>query len=287
MKKIVYILFVSIMILTGCSEEYALNDNEQGLDVIELPGYVAFNAPGATISIDDITTDENGDDVELNVEVQGGSLSDITVNYATSGTAVFGVDYDITGGSGTGGSFVIPHRQSPAPEDGDFVDNEDLVVDLLTDGVIDGTKTLVITLVSASNADGEEFAVGRGGTDLLKTANITINDYCVLTPVDIVGDWILDMEDSFGDGWNGASVDFEIDGVKTNYDLDSYDLDGGFTGQATITVPAGAQTLLFFFNSGDFDEEITFTITAPTGSVVGSYGPSPATGEFTVDACAL
>ena len=60
--------------------------------------------------------------------------------------------------------------------DFDFVN---LGVQALTDGVADGDKTLVITLVSAVNADGKEFSVGRGaegGTIYLRTATINIED---------------------------------------------------------------------------------------------------------------
>ncbi|MCB0584793.1 MAG: hypothetical protein KDD06_05625, partial [Phaeodactylibacter sp.] len=53
--------------------------------------------------------------------------------------------------------------------------NADLEIELLTDDVQDGTKTLTITLVSASNDEGA-LAVGRGGTDYLKTATIVIED---------------------------------------------------------------------------------------------------------------
>ena len=36
----------------------------------------------------------------------------------------------------------------------------------------------------------------------------------------------------------------------------------------------------FAFNSGAWDSEITFTILDPTGTTLGSFGPSPATGSF-------
>lgn len=282
MKKIIYLLFASVLIFTGCEEEFELNDNEQELNVELLPGYVAFSAPGANISIDDITTNESGADLELNVEVPTGTLSDVTVNFVFGGTAVYGEDFTVAGGSSAGGSIVIEHTQSADTDDFTFADNADIIVDLLTDDVVDGTKTLDVILESASGG----LAVGRGGTDLLKTTSIIINDVdCVLDGTNIVGDWILDMQDDFGDGWNGASVTFEIDGVGTDYALDDYCLDACMTGFVTITVPAGAQTLKFFYNSGAWDSEVTFQIIAPSGNTVGSYGLSPAIGEFEVDAC--
>ena len=38
------------------------------------------------------------------------------------------------------------------------------------------------------------------------------------------GDYVIDMHDSYGDGWNGASVSVEIDGVTTHYTLDNWSL---------------------------------------------------------------
>jgi len=270
------------LILTGCIDDYTLEDNE--LSVSELPAYVAYSAPGANISIDDIETNEVGDDIELNVEVPGGTVSDVTVNFTFGGTAVYGVDFAVDGGSAAGGSIVIEHRQSTDPNDFNFADNGDIVVEILTDDVVDGTKTLEVILASASNAEGA-LAVGRGGTDILKTTFITILDFCELSPAAMAGDWVLDMQDSFGDGWNGASVTFEVDGVETDYVLDDFSTDGA-TGTVTITVPVGSQTLRFFYNSGAFDEEVTFQITAPNGVEVGSFGTDPPIGELTIDACA-
>lgn len=104
---------------------------------------------------------------------------------------------------------------------------------------------------------------------------------CALTPDNIVGTWTLDMVDSYGDGWNGASITVEIDGVGTDYTI------AGASGSHTVTVPAGSQTLAFFFNSGDWDSEVTFQISGPNGAVVASDGPSPAIGEIPLDACVL
>ncbi|MBT8387566.1 MAG: hypothetical protein KJO12_09170 [Ignavibacteria bacterium] len=278
MKKIAYILFTAVILLTACTEDYVLEDRELSVD--ELPAYVAFSAPGANISVDPIETNEDGGTVALNVEVPGGTVSDVTVNFTFGGTAVYGVDFEVPNGSSAGGSIVIPHVQTTDPADLVF-DNANIEVTLLKDNVVDGTKTLEVILSSASNANGE-LAVGRGGTDLLKTQTITILDFCELTPATIEGTWGLEMQDSFGDGWNGASVTFEIDGIGIDYTILA-----GSSGSASIIVPPGAQTLRFFYNSGAFDEEVTFQILSPNGNEVGSFGPNPPIGELTIDACAL
>jgi hypothetical protein len=170
MKNIIYIL--SAVLFINCTEEYDLTN--RGLNVEELPGYVAFNADGANINLPDVETDENGEDVELNIEIPTGNLSNITVVYNLSGTAVFDTDYTIKGASSSGGQITIEHRQSTDPEDAE-ADNADLVIELLQDNITDGEKIITVTLISASNEEGE-ISIGRGGTSLLTTANVIISD---------------------------------------------------------------------------------------------------------------
>lgn len=173
MKKLIYILFASVLILTGCSDEFELNDNDQDLNVQLLDGkYVAFSASGANTTINPVDLNE-GESTTLNVEIPTGTVSDVTVNFTFGGTAVYGTDFTVPGGSSAGGNVVI----TPAPGDDptDVIDNADFTVSFLTDDTQDGNKTLVITLTSASNAEGE-INVGRGGTDFLKSQTINIAD---------------------------------------------------------------------------------------------------------------
>ncbi|WP_242202443.1 hypothetical protein [Aestuariivivens insulae] len=174
MKKLTYILFASVIILTGCSEDFELNDNDQNLNVQLLAGkYVAFTADGANVTIPDIDAEEGETGIELNVEVPTGSTSNVIVNFTFGGSAVFGTDFTVANATSSGGSVTIV--PDPGDDPADLIDNVDIVVDLLTDNNQDGDKVLEVILSSASNADGSVL-VGRGGTDLLKTAVINISD---------------------------------------------------------------------------------------------------------------
>ncbi len=87
--------------------------------------------------------------------------------------------------------------------------------------------------------------------------------------------YTIDMQDSWGDGWNGASVDVSVNGtVVANWGLAT-----GSAGSDSISTING-DLLDFSFNSGSYDNEVTFQITDPTGAVLGSYGPNPTTGSF-------
>lgn len=164
------------MMLTGCSEDFEINDNEQGLNGELLSGkYVAFAAPGATVTADPVDVEEgssSGDDIV--VEIPTGSVSDVTVNFIFSGTAVFGTDFTVPGATSAGGSVVIQHDPD-APDATNVFDHADIIVNALSDAVADGDKTLIITLTSASSADGD-ILVGRGGTDILRSQTVNITD---------------------------------------------------------------------------------------------------------------
>ncbi|MEP1985582.1 MAG: hypothetical protein ABJJ07_18075, partial [Maribacter dokdonensis] len=101
-----------------------------------------------------------------------------------------------------------------------------------------------------------------------------------IPPAPVAGEYTIEMEDSYGDGWNGASIDVVIDGVETSYTLDS-----GAAGSQTFTVPEGTAEFTLAFSSGDWDGEITYEIIAPTGELALSDGPTPAVGVQTLNIC--
>jgi hypothetical protein len=87
--------------------------------------------------------------------------------------------------------------------------------------------------------------------------NMTIK--CIPTGA-VAGDYTIDMIDSWGDGWNGASITVTIDGVSQNVGLPT-----GANGSQTVTVPAGATSMSFAYVSGDWDSEVTYSITFNNG----------------------
>ena len=101
-----------------------------------------------------------------------------------------------------------------------------------------------------------------------------------IPPAPVAGEYTIEMEDSYGDGWNGASIDVVIDGVETSYTLDS-----GAAGTETFTVPEGTTEFTLAFSSGDWDGEITYEIIAPTEELALSDGPTPAVGIQTLNIC--
>ncbi|NHF57923.1 hypothetical protein FK220_001120 [Flavobacteriaceae bacterium TP-CH-4] len=92
-----------------------------------------------------------------------------------------------------------------------------------------------------------------------------------ITDATVAGTWIIEMQDLFGDGWDGAFVTFEIDGVPTNYTFTA-----GAAATFNVDVPAGTSQLVISYTSGAFEEEHVYTIQTPDGDVRGPFGPNPA-----------
>ena len=86
--------------------------------------------------------------------------------------------------------------------------------------------------------------------------------------------YVVDMQDSYGDGWNGASIDVSVNGTTVA------NMTCSGSGSIDSIATLNGDVVEFSFNSGTWDSEITFQITDPSGAALGSYGPNPAVGVF-------
>ena len=136
-------------------------------------------------------------------------------------------------------------------------------------------------------ADGRTFTAGdasgtaAGSTYYRTPYSYPVNVTCIpVAPVP--GDYVLEMQDSFGDGWNGASIRVTIDGVATDYFVSAAE---GSADTNTVTIPPTATEVTWEFVSGDWDSEITFSITAPNGDPAYSDGPTPFVGQLLLSLC--
>lgn len=105
----------------------------------------------------------------------------------------------------------------------------------------------------------------------LESEASTIDDIIVLgTPCE----WIVDMQDDFGDGWNGAAVTFTVEG---DIEVGNVTLDDGDSGTAKVLVPNGS-VLEIAYVSGDWDEEVTYQVFDASGSEILNEGFEPTIG---------
>ena len=82
-------------------------------------------------------------------------------------------------------------------------------------------------------------------------------------------DYILSLEDTFGDGWNGNTITITVNGVSTDYTITT-----GSSLVVNLSFPTGA-TITYTFNAiGTFIGECSFEIIDLDGSIVISQGPN-------------
>ncbi len=82
-------------------------------------------------------------------------------------------------------------------------------------------------------------------------------------------DYILSLEDTFGDGWNGNTITITINGVSTDYTIIT-----GSTFVVNLSVPTGA-TIAYTFNAiGAFIGECSFEVIDSDANIVFSQGPN-------------
>ncbi|NOR86120.1 MAG: Omp28-related outer membrane protein [Bacteroidales bacterium] len=99
------------------------------------------------------------------------------------------------------------------------------------------------------------------------------------TSVSAQCDIVIDMSDSYGDGWNGASVKV-YDGTTL---LGTATIGSGYTGTANISAPDMTDISLVW-TSGSYPEECAFTVTNGIGIEVYAceFTEFPSPGEFFV-----
>jgi hypothetical protein len=88
-------------------------------------------------------------------------------------------------------------------------------------------------------------------------------------------DYTLELFDSFGDGWNGSTLEVTILGNTTPFTIPPGGDQATYVVSATPNVP-----ITFTYNPGTFENEVSFNIIDPSGTTVYSDGPFPQTGEI-------
>ncbi len=153
----------------------------------------------------------------------------------------------------------------------------------LNDGEYTGGDTFNYRLEYVQT-DGRSFSAADGSGSLqgsyFKSPYLYLAGILCTPTTAFPGDYVIDMQDLYGDGWNGASISVVIDGVSTDYTIED-----GSSASHTVNVPEGTQTAVFIFNSGAWDEEVVFQIYMPSGTLGIDTGPNPIVGEIILNYC--
>ncbi len=119
-------------------------------------------------------------------------------------------------------------------------------------------------------ADGRLITTDEPGTEYYAQINVL---ECTLlnATAPFPGEYTINFFDSFGDGWDGASIDVSIDmGSAT-----SYTILNGSSGNAKFTVPEGATSLVVTYTPGNFEEEHSYNIADPNGNQAAADAGGP------------
>lgn len=264
MKKIIkYITFLAVSLFIAAACDYD-DSNFENLTISPDPNATYFvQFKGASKSLKTDVNPNTGDLVDINASVVVALMGmpqsqDISVNLSVDpSTTVTSDQYELSSNT-----LTIPAGKSAGSVNFKAIASK---------MAINEPVSFVLNMDAGANT-------ASVGTQL----KYDLLRICAQDPSSIKGNWTLDMKDSYGDGWNGATVTVKYGNTETVYTIED-----GASGFETITIPDGTLSVKFFFASGDWDEEVTFEITAPNGIVVGSGGPTPAVGEINIDACKL
>ena len=200
-----YILTALIIIgaVAACenvNEPYNIKGNE-------LPAYVQFGTQDSTV------TANEGETIQIPVEIPISIEEDVNFTYKISGDAQEGTDWTISGVSGNEGNGTITYD----PESTN-VDDASITINLPKDGTKDGVKTLKLTLTSAESASGTKLGAGQGDNE--KRVYITILDF-----EDVPGTYKYTSNTPFGSPSGTVSVSrnsTDVNGTTYEYIISDF-----------------------------------------------------------------
>ena len=145
--------------------------------------------------------------------------------------------------------------------------------------------------------DGREFSAASSSGSLQGTYFSSPFQYDVpilCTPKP--GDYVVDMQDSYGDGWQGDGIKVTLSGGPADGQVTYIDMISSYLPDApecctwtdssqTLTVPEGTTGFTWEYTGDSFPGEVTFQIYAPDGSLLGAYGPGQGPGTLPILNC--
>lgn len=120
-------------------------------------------------------------------------------------------------------------------------------------------STVVLTVNDNPQADAGPDATICNGTPIQLDGNIVGgNNSC---------DYTFNLEDSWGDGWNGNNLIVVVNGVTSTFTIP-----GGLNASYTLSIPNGAAFTVQFDGAGAFINECSYEVLDAAGTVVLSDG---------------
>ena len=219
-------------------------------------------------------------DIEVQDEQNGGLMEKVNVYLGFKGTEVLATT--LTASSFTTGPFGLPRANIR------ITLSEAVAALGLSSSQYTGGDALPVrlelVLTDGRSFSGDDASGSLQGSYFSSPFRYNTVIKCIPTSA-VPGIYTISMVDSYGDGWNGASVDVTIDGTTT-----SYTIDGGATATHVVTIPAGASTMSFAYTNGSWDSEASYVITytkldGTSEQTALTDGPSSAGGTKVLSVC--
>ncbi|MBT8184361.1 MAG: hypothetical protein KJN76_05945 [Eudoraea sp.] len=262
MKKYLLLILALVVLISCGEEEVVVYDVNGGQTLAQL-----------SVTSVDLGTPAEGASVELEVQVTTKASTDRTVSLVADASSTATPDqYSISG-------LVIPAGEYTATVT--ISSNFEALPE-------EGATTLILNLTDVPGSNDIVFSN--------ETLTVSLFRECPSAPTP--GDWIVNMQDSYGDGWQTTTANggpgitvtlntgevFEV-GLCTPYEANTYACTPELSsGSATITIPDGVESAEWFF-PGDNWGEISFQIIAPSGNTVADYGAGSPAGPIEIDVC--
>ena len=136
--------------------------------------------------------------------------------------------------------------------------------------------------------DGREFSASSAASTLQGSYFSSPFQYsspilCTPKP----GDYVVDMQDSYGDGWQGDGIKVTLSGGPNDGQVTYIDMLSSYSGgpaccswtdsTQTLTVPAGTEGFTWEYTGDSYPGEVSFEIYAPDGSLLLAVAEGEAT----------
>ena len=184
------------------------------------------------------------------------SQCDFTISMTdTYGDGWNGASVELFANGTSLGSFSNTSAAAPnEAQSATFSVNEgDVITSAWTSGSYDSETAYTIT-----DSDENVFASVEDGNDM--------TEFTVTCPAPPSCLYSLVMIDSYGDGWNGASMNVLVDG---NVVLEGATFSSGYSSSVSFEVSVGSIVTTLWVADGSYPSETSYTINDSTGNIVG------------------
>lgn len=113
------------------------------------------------------------------------------------------------------------------------------------------------------------FCGSDGYSPYTETLVVTTNQI----DTEYVGDWTIEMADSYGDGWQGDGIKITVNDVITYATISPGT--NQFSNTQTVNVPSTTSILIFEFTGDEYADEVSYQLISPNGVIQNSDSNPP------------